>query len=163
MQQAMATMIVPLYVILFIFTEIVYGNTDANTIFFSSWTSVEIQDRNVLKSKAISENTGDGIWILGGILDNGQISDSISFIDTTNYDTTTFSDYLNPEKVILPSPIYCNHQCSTKLNGHDIVIVSPSNDNNVIYELWIFHPLHINITTYVRCNDYIFCLYPIHE
>ena len=134
-----------LYVVLCILS--VSNGIDA---YFSSWTSVEIQDRNLLKSKAISANIGNGVYILGGILDNGQVSDSISFLDTTDYDTTTFSDYLNPKLNILPSEIYCDHQCSTKLKNDDIVIVSPASNNDIIYDLWIFHSSSINVTTYVK-------------
>lgn len=131
-------------------TLVIVINCNGIDTYFSSWTAVEIQDRNLLKSRAISANLGNGVYILGGIFNNGEVSDSISLLDTANYDTTTFSDYLNPKLNVLPFEIYCDHQCSTKLNTDDIVIVSPQSSSDIIYDLWIFNPTNLKFTTYVK-------------
>ena len=127
---------------------------DNDITYFDEWNTVQITDLNLQKSKAIYSQTvnngqSSGIWILGGILNDGStISDSISFLDFNTHDTTTYDDFLDETSDKLPFAIYCTHQCSTTTKDDDIVIVSPYTYNdNAIPDLLIFHSSTINFTT----------------
>eukprot|EP01083_Nonionella_stella_P306726 1075365_1 len=54
---------------------------------------------------------------------------------------------------ILPTAIYCNHQCSTTVNNDQIAIVSPQTSNvSVIYELWLFDSSQMTLTTNISLD-----------
>eukprot|EP00484_Ammonia_sp_Unknown_P026195 CAMPEP_0197046992 /NCGR_PEP_ID=MMETSP1384-20130603/22570_1 /TAXON_ID=29189 /ORGANISM="Ammonia sp." /LENGTH=805 /DNA_ID=CAMNT_0042478849 /DNA_START=30 /DNA_END=2447 /DNA_ORIENTATION=- len=118
----------------------------------TSWTQTEVTDFNLLRSKPVyapvSMSDTKGIWILGGMLEDGTISDSITFLNLETHDTTQYNDFFDPTQNVLPAPIYCKHQCATTINSLDIVIVSPNTLNDdTIYDLWVFHTENVTFTT----------------
>ena len=136
-----------IYVLNFLYITILinglYGLYNDTELIINEWTTSYMNDANLQKSKAIytpiSSKT-PGVWILGGKLNDGTITDSITFLDYSTDDAITYNDFTSNSKKAntLPIPIYCEHQCSTTVNYEDIVIVSPYIQNgSVINKLWI--------------------------
>eukprot|EP01083_Nonionella_stella_P025598 70483_1 len=122
-----------------------------NTSVITNWTSIPLNDlnlqrRNAIYSKTLSDD-GIGLWIFGGLLEDNSISSSVMYLNLETDDITSYDDFMGRSSSILPTAIYCNHQCSTTVNNDQIAIVSPQTSNvSVIYELWLFDSTQMTLT-----------------